>query len=111
MRISAGIVADGDKDRDSAGDNQHGNAKALRNDPELIQPGTLDTDFLTLLFVRDHTARNTAGDPAPIRKDHAAEKNKPSSARTETGTERKQVTPGGHTTQYKPDTATTTPER
>ena len=69
MRNSAGIVADGDQDRNPAGDYQHGNAKALRDDPSREH-------WTTLLFVRDHTARNTAGDPAPIRRDHAAEKRK-----------------------------------
>ena len=78
-----------------AGDYQHGNAKALRDDPEPMQQGTLDTDYIKHLpetirhgFIkhlprlRDHTARNTAGDPAPIRKGHAAGKIKPSSETT-----------------------------
>ena len=50
-----------------------------------MHPGTLDTDYIKHLpetirhgFIkhlprlRDHTARNTAGDPAPIRKGKAA---------------------------------------
>ena len=45
-----------------------------------IRAGNTGHGFIKHLpRLRDHTARNTAGDPAPIRKGKAAEKNKPSS--------------------------------
>ena len=64
-----------------AGDYQHGNAKALRDDPEPMQPGTLDTDYIKHLpetirhgFIkhlprlRDHTARNKSRRPSADQK-------------------------------------------
>lgn len=71
MRNSAGIVADGDRDRDRAG--------KFKADQSRRQgkPGTLDTDFLPLLFVRDSETIQHGTRPEksePIRKGNAAGK-------------------------------------
>lgn len=74
----------------------------MRNSAGIVADGDKDQPSReTSRTIRAHFA----GDLASIRKGKAAGSVEPSSARTETGTERKQVTPGGRTTQYKPNTA------
>ena len=87
MRNSAGIIADGDQDRDSAGKRDK-TSQGPYTQPETIsteiqrhfgtiRAGNTGHGFIKHLpRLRDHPTRNTAGDPAPIRKGHAAEKRK-----------------------------------
>ena len=67
------VTYDGDKDQDSAGDYQHGNAKALRDDPSRNTGHGFFDRFFSSGTIRHGTK---AGDPQPIRADHAAEKRK-----------------------------------
>ena len=80
MRISAGIVADGDQDR--AGKRQGPYKRILPETLRRSEPGTLDTDFLPLLFVRDHTARNNGRRPCADQSRPCSRKNKKPSAPT-----------------------------
>ena len=76
MRNSAGIVADGDQDRHSRKTPRTIQAHFAGN-LETIRAGNTGHGFIKHLpRLRDHTARNTAGDPQPIRADHAAGKRK-----------------------------------